>query len=232
MKINKKKFMAISIAGISFMVISPINVVKAAYPSVTFTNKILYKAQTNYTYNTINYKTYGYSIYYKTKGTVQASNTNTVKTPDTILNYINVKPQGTANTSQTYSGLSQEEKQLVDLINKDRTSRRLNAFTVDENLSKVARLKAQDMKDNNYFSHTSPTYGSPFDMMKKFGITYYAAGENIAKNRDVVSAHYAFMNSDGHRANILNPNYNKVGVGVVTNKEGNGVIVVEMFIKN
>lgn len=231
MKINKKKFMTI-IAGI-ILVMSPLSIANAAFSSGAYTNNtIVYKVQTNYTYDTVNYKTYGYSIYYTSKNIVQASNTNTVKTPDTTLNNSNIEPQGTANANQTYTGLSQEEKQLVDLINKERTSRGLSALIIDENLSKVARIKAQDMRDNNYFSHTSPTYGSPFDMMKKFGITYYAAGENIAKNRDVVSAHYAFMNSDGHRANILNPYYNKVGVGVVKNKEGNGVIVVEMFIKD
>ncbi|MGF7396513.1 CAP domain-containing protein [Thermoanaerobacterium thermosaccharolyticum] len=132
---------------------------------------------------------------------------------------------------QNYQGLSVQEKQLVDLINKERTSRGLSPLTIDENLSKVARIKAQDMKDNNYFSHTSPTYGSPFDMMKQFGITYKAAAENIAKNSDVVSAHYALMNSSGHRDNILNPYFNKVGVGIISNSTDNGVIVVEMYIK-
>ncbi|SDF92088.1 uncharacterized protein, YkwD family [Thermoanaerobacter thermohydrosulfuricus] len=132
----------------------------------------------------------------------------------------------------TNISLSQEEKTLIELINQERISRNLNPLQVDENLCKVARLKAEDMKENNYFSHTSPTYGSPFDMMKKFGINYYLAGENIALNSNVIKAHYSLMNSEGHRANILNPYYNKIGVGIVKNKEGNGIIVVEMFIKD
>ncbi|MGF7399921.1 CAP domain-containing protein [Thermoanaerobacterium thermosaccharolyticum] len=131
---------------------------------------------------------------------------------------------------QNYQGSSAQEKQLVDLINKERTSRGLSPLTIDENLSKVAHIKAEDMKGNNYFSHTSPTYGSPFDMMKQFGISYNAAAENIAENSDVVSAHYALMNSSGHRDNILNPYFNKVGVGIISNSTDNGVIVVEMFI--
>ena len=96
----------------------------------------------------------------------------------------------------------------------------LKPLTLDEKLSKVARTKSQDMKDNNYFDHNSPTYGSPFDMMKKFGITYRTAGENIAKGQktpqEVVKA---WMNSEGHRKNIMNPNFTHIGVGYV--KDGN-----------
>ena len=81
----------------------------------------------------------------------------------------------------------------------------------------MAHEKSRDMSANNYFSHTSPTYGSPFDMMKKYGITYRYAGENIAMGQqtpeEVVKA---WMNSAGHRANILNANYNYIGVGYVS----------------
>lgn len=90
------------------------------------------------------------------------------------------------------------------------------ALKVDITLSKMAHAKARDMSANNYFSHTSPTYGSPFDMMKKYGITYQYAGENIAEGQqtpqEVINA---WMNSEGHRQNILNPNYNYIGVGYV-----------------
>ena len=83
-------------------------------------------------------------------------------------------------------------------------------------LSRVARYKSQDMKDKGYFSHTSPTYGSPFDMMKKFGITYRTAGENIAKGQRTPQAVVnAWMNSSGHRANILNSSFTQIGVGYV-----------------
>lgn len=70
------------------------------------------------------------------------------------------------------------------------------------------------MYDNNYFSHDSPTYGSPFDMMTKFGIKYSGAAENIAKNSSVAAAHNAFMRSQGHKENILNPIYTHIGVGI------------------
>ena len=123
--------------------------------------------------------------------------------------------------------LHEYEKEVIRLVNEIRIQNGLNAFETDINLSRVARIKSQDMKDNNYFSHTSPVYGSPFDMMKKFGISYRTAGENIAKGqrtpRDVVNA---WMNSDGHRANILNSSFNKIGVGYVND----GNYWTQMFI--
>jgi uncharacterized YkwD family protein len=123
---------------------------------------------------------------------------------------------GTASAKQTTSSLSAFEQQVVDLTNKERAKNGLPALKVDPTLSKMAHEKARDMSANNYFSHTSPTYGSPFDMMKQFGITYNYAGENIAMGQqtpqDVVNA---WMNSAGHRANILNASYTYIGVGYV-----------------
>jgi uncharacterized YkwD family protein len=119
-------------------------------------------------------------------------------------------------TEQTASQLSAYEQKVVDLTNQERAKNGLPALQVDTALSKVAREKSLDMQRNNYFSHTSPTYGSPFDMMKKFGITYKAAGENIAKGQgspeEVVKA---WMNSEGHRKNILSSNFTHIGVGHV-----------------
>ncbi|CAI7724925.1 MULTISPECIES: CAP domain-containing protein [Bacillus] len=118
------------------------------------------------------------------------------------------------------SSLNAFEQEVVELTNKERAKQGLKALSVDSKLSKSARAKSQDMKDKNYFSHTSPTYGSPFDQMKQFGITYKTAGENIAQGQrspqEVVTA---WMNSEGHRANILNKNYTHIGVGYV--KSGN-----------
>ncbi|MCM3162422.1 CAP domain-containing protein [Metabacillus litoralis] len=123
-------------------------------------------------------------------------------------------------TEQASYQLSQYEQQVVDLTNQERAKQGLAALKVDLTLSKVAREKSLDMQKNNYFSHTSPTYGSPFDMMKKFGVTYRTAGENIAKGQrtpqEVVNA---WMNSSGHRANILSSNFTHIGVGYVA--EGN-----------
>ncbi len=133
-------------------------------------------------------------------------------------------------TGQTNSnGLTADEQETFDLINAQRTSAGLSALKIDAELQNVARAKAQDMVDNNYFSHNSPTYGSPFDMMKSFGITYKAAGENIAGNSSNSGAVKAWMNSEGHKANILSNNYNYTGLAVV-NSPKYGKIYVQMFI--
>ncbi|MCY7675209.1 CAP domain-containing protein [Bacillus safensis] len=128
--------------------------------------------------------------------------------------------QKDTTASKADSSLNAFEKEVVELTNKERAKQGLKALSVDSKLSKSARAKSQDMKDKNYFSHTSPTYGSPFDQMKKFGITYKSAGENIAQGQrspqEVVTA---WMNSEGHRANILNKSYTHIGVGYV--KSGN-----------
>lgn len=122
------------------------------------------------------------------------------------------------NSADTSSSVSAFEKQVVDLTNKERAKNGLSALTLDNELSKVAKAKSQDMSANNYFDHTSPTYGSPFDMMKQFGVAYKAAGENIAKGQrtpeEVVKA---WMNSEGHRANILSNKFTHIGVGYVEN---------------
>ncbi|MGN9865788.1 CAP domain-containing protein [Bacillus swezeyi] len=124
------------------------------------------------------------------------------------------------DTTSASSSVSAYEKEVVELTNAERKKQGLKPLTLDEKLSKVARTKSQDMKDNNYFDHNSPTYGSPFDMMKKFGISYRTAGENIAKGQrtpqEVVKA---WMNSEGHRKNIMNPDFTHIGVGYV--KDGN-----------
>ncbi len=120
----------------------------------------------------------------------------------------------TGGTSNGQHSLSAEEIQMVDYVNKARQDAGLQPLQIDSGLSNVAALKSRDMYDNNYFSHDSPTYGSPFDMMTKFGIKYSGAAENIAKNSSVAAAHNAFMNSQGHRDNILNPIYTHIGVGI------------------
>lgn len=115
------------------------------------------------------------------------------------------------------SSLSSHEKEVVDLVNEQRSKHGLKPLKVSAELSRIARLKSQDMSDKRYFSHTSPTYGTPFQMMKDFGVKYKSAGENIAMGqRTPTEVVTAWMNSPGHRANILNPNYGKIGVGFVS----------------
>lgn len=135
----------------------------------------------------------------------------------------------TPSTTENNSGLTADELEVFNLINAKRTSAGLSALKIDNEVQNVARIKAQDMVDSNYFSHTSPTYGSPFDMMKNFGIKYKAAGENIAGNSSNSGAVNAWMNSEGHRANILSNNFNYTGIAVVKSPKY-GKIFVQMFI--
>ena len=123
--------------------------------------------------------------------------------------------------------VSNYEKEVIRLVNEQRTRNGLQPLRENWELSRVARYKSQDMVDNHYFSHTSPTYGSPFQMMHSFGLTYRTAGENIAYGQrtpqEVVNA---WMNSSGHRANILNASFTQIGVGYVAN----GHYWTQMFI--
>jgi uncharacterized YkwD family protein len=116
---------------------------------------------------------------------------------------------------------------VLDLTNQERAKIGVPALNLDVELSKVAREKSRDMQAKGYFDHNSPTYGSPFDMMKKFGVSYRTAGENIAMGQqspqEVVTA---WMNSEGHRKNILNANYTHIGIGHVA--QGN--YWTQMFI--
>jgi len=120
------------------------------------------------------------------------------------------------------------EQEVTRLVNIERANAGLPALKNDWELARVAEFKSQDMRDKNYFSHTSPTYGSPFTMMKNFGITYKSAGENIASGQQTAAEVVrAWMNSEGHRANILSKNFTHIGVGYV--KEGN--YWTQMFIQ-
>ncbi|OZU87728.1 hypothetical protein CIL03_15290 [Virgibacillus indicus] len=130
------------------------------------------------------------------------------------------KEQTQSENQAQNSQLSQFEQEVVELTNQERAKHGLSELKVDTNLSKVAREKSSDMAANNYFAHNSPTYGSPFDMMKQFGVSYKTAGENIAKGqRTPAEVVNAWMNSEGHRANILNGDFTHIGVGYV--EQGN-----------
>ncbi|HBF4439567.1 TPA: sporulation protein [Clostridioides difficile] len=140
------------------------------------------------------------------------------------------KPNDNNNSGSTSENFSAYQKEVVDLVNIERSKAGLNPLTLDSSISNVATKKSQDMIDNNYFSHNSPTYGSPFDMLKKFGISYKTAGENIAMGqktpKEVVNA---WMNSEGHRKNIMNPNFSKIGVGVAQ-KSGGSIYWTQIFV--
>ena len=119
------------------------------------------------------------------------------------------------------------EQEVIRLVNAERAKYGLSALTEDWELSRVARYKSQDMHDRGYFDHTSPTYGTPFQMMRAFGLTYRSAGENIAMGyRTPQAVVTGWMNSPGHRANILNSSYTRIGVGYVAS----GNYWTQMFI--
>ena len=114
------------------------------------------------------------------------------------------------------SGVLAEESAVLTLVNGIRAQYGLSLLTLDAELCRYARVKSQDMHDAGYFSHESPTYGSPFDMIRSFGLSYAYAGENIAKGYSSAEAVVnAWMNSSGHRANILSANFTRLGVGYV-----------------
>jgi len=126
----------------------------------------------------------------------------------------------TRNTTVSSSNLTYEQK-VTELVNIERQKAGLSSLTLDTSISNVARTKSKDMAANNYFAHQSPTYGSAGDMLKQFGIKWSAWGENIASGQRTPEAVVtAWMNSSGHRANILSTNFSKIGVGYVTNSNG------------
>ncbi len=123
------------------------------------------------------------------------------------------KAPATGNTSGSTVDMSAYASEVVRLVNQERTKAGLGPLQVHAGLTKVAMDKAKDMYHNNYFSHQSPTYGSPFDMMRSYGISFRYAGENIAKGqRTPQEVMTAWMNSSGHRANILSQNFTHIGV--------------------
>jgi uncharacterized YkwD family protein len=125
--------------------------------------------------------------------------------------------------------LTDEESKMLNLVNRERMGTHLKPLTINMQLVNLARQKSLDMVTNNYFGHTSPVYGSPFEMMKKAGVKYTTAGENIAGATSTESAQQKLMNSPGQRANILDPSFNQLGIGITqSNKYGN--IFTQIFI--
>lgn len=120
-------------------------------------------------------------------------------------------------TVPLFTATKSVEAEVARLVNVERAKNGLQPLTLNWQLSRVARYKSEDMRDKGYFSHNSPTYGSPFDMMKSFNIAYSSAGENIAAGQTTAQAVMeSWMNSPGHRQNILSANYTQIGVGYCT----------------
>ncbi|HZG56510.1 CAP domain-containing protein [Paenibacillus sp.] len=186
----------------------------------------------------------GVKAYQRTAG-LRATGTVDAATLRSILQaYTRLKtapaPTGQAPTGAGGSGgaganvasyaVSAAEREMSALVNAARAEANLPPLTLHVELSRVARFKSEDMAANGYFSHDSPTYGSPFQMMSDFRIAYSSAGENIACNQTVQRAHEALMNSPGHRANVLSADFTHIGIGV-SNGGPCGAMYTQMFMK-
>ena len=144
-----------------------------------------------------------------------------------IKNYDLIYPGQVINIPTQDTSVTSYEQEVIRLVNEIRKENGLKALTYDWELGRVARYKSQDMKDNKYFAHNSPVYGTPFQMIKNFGISYRSAGEYIAKGYATPQAVVnGWMNSSGHRTNILNASYTHIGVGYVAG----GNYWTQMFI--
>jgi len=183
---------------------------------------------------------YQYGAGYPTGGVTGGSNSVTFKSP---YQYAPKTPApapapspaptppsggGTVNPAPA-TGLSAGEQYLVAAINRERAAVGAPPLQADMQLVGLARAKSSDMIANNYFSHTSPTYGGPGQMLTAAGVKFRAMGENIAGNRTVEGAHTRLMNSSGHRQNILNPSFTHVGIGVVAGGPY-GLMITQIFI--
>jgi len=120
----------------------------------------------------------------------------------------------------TTASLSVQEQTAGNLLNNDRAQYNLPPLVIDPALCRIARIKSEDMRDNQYFAHTSPTYGDVRQMLKQFGYSYSAAGENIAHHATIEKAQAAFLSSSGHRRNIMSSTYTKVGLGAARDSKG------------
>lgn len=137
----------------------------------------------------------------------------------------------TTNVPSVSSDIRALETEVIRLVNIERAKAGRSALTENSKISNVARIKAKDFINNSYFSHNSPTYGTPFEMLRSFGITFTAAAENIASGqRSAAEVMNTWMNSSGHRTNILNSTYNQIGVGVARDNKDN-TFWVQMFIR-
>lgn len=143
--------------------------------------------------------------------------------------YITLKSTSSNNTTTTTQNVDSNVNLVLNLINEARTKAGVRPLTLGTTLPKIAKLKAQDMVKNSYFSHTSSTYGTPFKMMENYGIDYKTAGENIAGNPDITAAVNSWLASDTHKQNLLSTAYNYIGIGI-EKSDTYGYIIVAMFV--
>lgn len=219
------KYMVTAALALSLSILPVLPLDKADAASNYSTNYTKYYYSYSVPTQTVTYKTTYRLVYDRSTGKYYWAKQPSPATPSTPggsgspsqptqPNETPSQPQQPKPTPSTPASNSGFEQQVVELVNQERAKAGLKPLTYDAQLSQVARLKSQDMRDKNYFSHTSPTYGSPFDMMRNYGVSYRTAGENIAAGQSTpAQVVQAWMNSPGHRANILNSQYTHIGVG-------------------
>lgn len=148
---------------------------------------------------------------------VTTTASSTIPTASSTIPTAPTTPTTTLPVVPSLTVITANEQKMIDMINQERIAVGVKPVKLDLRLAAVGRAKANDMIINNYFSHTSPTYGSPWAMMQQVGLTVSWAGENIALNKSVENAMAGFMQSPGHRANILDPRFTHVGIGIAGN---------------
>ncbi len=155
--------------------------------------------------------------------------TNEATTPTTPPAPPTTPPTPTTPPAPVEQGsMTQDEALMLNLVNGERAKVGLKPLQPMAKLNELARLKSQDIADKDYFSHTSPTYGSFTTMVYNAGIRYRSVGENLAMARNAQHAFILLMASSGHKANILNANFTHVGLGIV--QDTYGVVVTQLFI--
>ena len=144
------------------------------------------------------------------------------------------KPEATTTPSQTQAPSQSESslgRRMLDMVNDDRADNGLSSLAWSSELAEAALEHSRDMAQNNYFSHTSPTYGGFSVRLKASGISTLGAGENLALYNSLEKAQAALMSSSGHRANILKANYTHCGIGIVYSSSKGAYYITQWFAK-
>lgn len=177
-----------------------------------------------------------YAIYVPAKETVGVTDSRFIKevaaaTASNDSTSISAKVAAAAKGILPAPSMDKDEQAMLDLLNAERKTAGLEPLSMDSSLQKVARIKAKDMATNEYFDHKSPTYGSPFDLMRRSGVTFKSAGENISGNSSSKAATVAWMSDENHKANVLNGNFKYVGIGIANDIKYGKVFVTEFVEK-
>lgn len=177
-----------------------------------------------------------YAIYVPSKETVGVTDSKYVKTTAEKTagsNAIAVSAKVAASAGDNILDviIDKAEQEVLDILNSKRKDAGLEPLLLDASLQKVADIKVNDMVTNKYFDHKSPTYGSPFDLMRRSGVAFKSAGENIAGNKTGTAAANAWMSNENHKVNILNGDYKYVGIGVANDERYGRIFVVEFVEK-